>query len=238
MILVDGNPLDNISDIRKVSVVSAGKMYQPAALWSVRWDLSRRESANRPLQILLRGQLQSAPIQDGQLDGRSYEIPSPAEPARSRLLKSGARRKMVQLGTQDFSVRNSRRMSSTSSFRPRCTRQPRCWKSTHQPDLWSNNNNASRRGSASCRAGPQRVTMSSPNLVEAALPCACPAFSSLSLSLGKKKALFLSLSHPRGEAGAVPLSRIMPTVDVKPNSTARLPNRRTASPTAFLRRRR
>jgi imidazolonepropionase-like amidohydrolase len=35
VILVDGNPLENISDIRKVSVVfAAGKMYQPAALWS------------------------------------------------------------------------------------------------------------------------------------------------------------------------------------------------------------
>jgi len=35
VILVDGNPLDNISDIRKVSgVFAAGKMYQPAALWS------------------------------------------------------------------------------------------------------------------------------------------------------------------------------------------------------------
>jgi imidazolonepropionase-like amidohydrolase len=35
VILVDGNPLDNISDIRKVSAVfAAGKMYQPAALWS------------------------------------------------------------------------------------------------------------------------------------------------------------------------------------------------------------
>ena len=34
-ILVDGNPLENISDIRKVSAVfAAGKMYQPAALWS------------------------------------------------------------------------------------------------------------------------------------------------------------------------------------------------------------
>ncbi len=33
--LVDGNPLQNISDIRKVSTVfAAGKMYQPAALWS------------------------------------------------------------------------------------------------------------------------------------------------------------------------------------------------------------
>jgi imidazolonepropionase-like amidohydrolase len=36
VILVDGNPLTNISDIRKVSTVFAGgKMYQPAALWSV-----------------------------------------------------------------------------------------------------------------------------------------------------------------------------------------------------------
>lgn len=35
VILVDGNPLANISDIRKVSTVfAAGKMYQPAALWS------------------------------------------------------------------------------------------------------------------------------------------------------------------------------------------------------------
>jgi len=35
VILVDGNPLQNISDIRKVSAVfAAGKMYQPAALWS------------------------------------------------------------------------------------------------------------------------------------------------------------------------------------------------------------
>jgi imidazolonepropionase-like amidohydrolase len=35
VILVDGNPLENISDIRKVSAVfAAGKMYQPAALWS------------------------------------------------------------------------------------------------------------------------------------------------------------------------------------------------------------
>jgi len=35
VILVDGNPLENISDIRKVSTVfAAGKMYQPAALWS------------------------------------------------------------------------------------------------------------------------------------------------------------------------------------------------------------
>jgi hypothetical protein len=32
---VDGNPLENISDIRKVNAVFAtGKMYQPAALWS------------------------------------------------------------------------------------------------------------------------------------------------------------------------------------------------------------
>jgi imidazolonepropionase-like amidohydrolase len=35
VILVDGNPLENISDIRKVTAVfAAGKMYQPAALWS------------------------------------------------------------------------------------------------------------------------------------------------------------------------------------------------------------
>jgi imidazolonepropionase-like amidohydrolase len=35
VILVDGNPLQNISDIRKVSTMfAAGKMYQPAALWS------------------------------------------------------------------------------------------------------------------------------------------------------------------------------------------------------------
>lgn len=35
VILVDGNPLEHISDIRKVSAVfAAGKMYQPAALWS------------------------------------------------------------------------------------------------------------------------------------------------------------------------------------------------------------
>src|SRR5258707_13356431 len=35
VILVDGNPLENISDIRKVSVVFAGgKMYEPAALWT------------------------------------------------------------------------------------------------------------------------------------------------------------------------------------------------------------
>lgn len=35
VILVEGNPLANISDIRKVSAVfAAGKMYQPAALWS------------------------------------------------------------------------------------------------------------------------------------------------------------------------------------------------------------
>jgi imidazolonepropionase-like amidohydrolase len=35
VILVDGNPLENISDIRKVSAVfAAGKMYQPAALWT------------------------------------------------------------------------------------------------------------------------------------------------------------------------------------------------------------
>jgi imidazolonepropionase-like amidohydrolase len=35
VILVDGNPLENISDIRKVSTVFAGgKIYQPAALWT------------------------------------------------------------------------------------------------------------------------------------------------------------------------------------------------------------
>jgi imidazolonepropionase-like amidohydrolase len=35
VILVDGNPLENISDIRKVSAVfAAGRMYQPAALWT------------------------------------------------------------------------------------------------------------------------------------------------------------------------------------------------------------
>jgi imidazolonepropionase-like amidohydrolase len=35
VIVVDGNPLENISDIRKVSIVfAAGKMYQPAALWT------------------------------------------------------------------------------------------------------------------------------------------------------------------------------------------------------------
>jgi imidazolonepropionase-like amidohydrolase len=35
VILVDGNPLENISDIRKVSAVFAGgRMFQPAALWS------------------------------------------------------------------------------------------------------------------------------------------------------------------------------------------------------------
>ena len=35
VILVDGNPLANISDIRKVNAVfAAGKMYHPAALWS------------------------------------------------------------------------------------------------------------------------------------------------------------------------------------------------------------
>jgi imidazolonepropionase-like amidohydrolase len=35
VILVDGNPMENISDIRKVSAVfAAGKMYHPAALWS------------------------------------------------------------------------------------------------------------------------------------------------------------------------------------------------------------
>ena len=35
VILVDGNPLENISDIRKVNAVfAAGRMFQPAALWS------------------------------------------------------------------------------------------------------------------------------------------------------------------------------------------------------------
>lgn len=35
VIVVDGNPLENISEIRKVSTVFAGgKMYQPAALWT------------------------------------------------------------------------------------------------------------------------------------------------------------------------------------------------------------
>ena len=35
VIVVDGNPLENISDIRKVSAVFAGgRMFQPAALWS------------------------------------------------------------------------------------------------------------------------------------------------------------------------------------------------------------
>jgi imidazolonepropionase-like amidohydrolase len=34
VIIVDGNPLENISDIRKVSAVfAAGRMFQPAALW-------------------------------------------------------------------------------------------------------------------------------------------------------------------------------------------------------------
>ena len=34
VLLVDGNPLENISDIRKVSAVfAAGRMFQPAALW-------------------------------------------------------------------------------------------------------------------------------------------------------------------------------------------------------------
>jgi imidazolonepropionase-like amidohydrolase len=34
VILVDGNPLENISDIRKVSAVfAAGRMFQPAVLW-------------------------------------------------------------------------------------------------------------------------------------------------------------------------------------------------------------
>ena len=34
LILVDGNPLENISDIRKVSsVVANGRMYSPAKLW-------------------------------------------------------------------------------------------------------------------------------------------------------------------------------------------------------------
>jgi imidazolonepropionase-like amidohydrolase len=35
VIVLDGNPLENISDIRKVSTVFAGgRMYQPAALWT------------------------------------------------------------------------------------------------------------------------------------------------------------------------------------------------------------
>jgi imidazolonepropionase-like amidohydrolase len=35
VIVVDGNPLEHISDIRKVSTVFAGgRMYQPAALWA------------------------------------------------------------------------------------------------------------------------------------------------------------------------------------------------------------
>jgi len=35
VILVDGNPLENISDIRKVSTVfAAGRKYEPAALWT------------------------------------------------------------------------------------------------------------------------------------------------------------------------------------------------------------
>ena len=35
VLVVDGNPLENISDIRKVSAVfAAGRMFQPAALWS------------------------------------------------------------------------------------------------------------------------------------------------------------------------------------------------------------
>ncbi|HEX3584352.1 MAG TPA: amidohydrolase family protein, partial [Candidatus Angelobacter sp.] len=35
VIVVDGNPLENISDIRKVSTVFAGgRMYQPAPLWT------------------------------------------------------------------------------------------------------------------------------------------------------------------------------------------------------------
>jgi imidazolonepropionase-like amidohydrolase len=34
VIIVDGNPLENISDIRKVSAVFAeGRMFQPAQLW-------------------------------------------------------------------------------------------------------------------------------------------------------------------------------------------------------------
>jgi imidazolonepropionase-like amidohydrolase len=34
VILVDGNPLENISDIRKVSrVVTNGRMYESAPLW-------------------------------------------------------------------------------------------------------------------------------------------------------------------------------------------------------------
>jgi len=35
VILVDGNPLDNISDIRKVTAVfSGGRMFQPGQLWT------------------------------------------------------------------------------------------------------------------------------------------------------------------------------------------------------------
>jgi imidazolonepropionase-like amidohydrolase len=35
VIVVDGNPLENISDIRKVSTVfAAGRKYEPAALWT------------------------------------------------------------------------------------------------------------------------------------------------------------------------------------------------------------
>ena len=35
VILIDGNPLENISDIRKVDTVfAAGKMYKPAPLWT------------------------------------------------------------------------------------------------------------------------------------------------------------------------------------------------------------
>jgi imidazolonepropionase-like amidohydrolase len=35
VILVNGNPLENISDIRKVDTVFAGgKMYKPAPLWT------------------------------------------------------------------------------------------------------------------------------------------------------------------------------------------------------------
>jgi imidazolonepropionase-like amidohydrolase len=35
ILIVDGNPLENISDIRKVNTVFAGgRMYQPGALWT------------------------------------------------------------------------------------------------------------------------------------------------------------------------------------------------------------
>jgi len=35
VIVVDGNPLDNISDIRKVSAVfTGGRMFQPGQLWT------------------------------------------------------------------------------------------------------------------------------------------------------------------------------------------------------------